>query len=681
MIKKIVPIAALLAPLALSGCKTTPVKVDSSATTMTEESKDAVDRAVARVKPSLVRIQVIEPDYDEGRESKSISFGSGTIITDDGFIMTNHHVAGKAVQIICTLGNREEMNAKLIATDPATDIAIIKLMPGTPMKFPFVEFGDSDAVKVGDTVMAMGSPAALSQSVTLGIIANTAMIQPLSWGSSYKFELDGENVGELVRWIGHDAQIFPGNSGGPLINMDGKIIGVNEVGIGLGGAIPGNLAKKVAFQLIENQAVKRAYAGITIQRLMKRSQDREGAIIASVLKESPAEKAGVKPGDHLLQVNDQKIEGRFNEDLPGINGIIADLPPGQESTWVLQRGTQALTVKVTPIQREPTLIPTLEMRQWGMTARNLTLWTKIGMARQTKDGVLVTSTRAGGPLAQAKPEIKPDDVIVKVNDTPIKSVQDLEALTKKLTEGKEGFVPALVTFERESEQFVTVVQVGIDKLQSPGKEVRKAWLPIETQVLTPEIASELGLENQKGVRVTRLYGNKPADFPLKVGDVITKVDGEPVDASKPVDAEVFPTLIRQMRVGNDVEFEVLRGKDKQTFKAKLEASPQASRELKRYRDLDFEFIAREASFKDRQKPTLAGVDFSVVADSVTQGGWADLGGMLVGDAILEIDGAPIKTIDDVEAAMKKAREEKHSSVIFFIRRDTQNLFLEMEPNW
>lgn len=682
MINKITPIiAASLAVSLLGGCKAT-VKVDSNVTStvVSDETKQVIDNAVARVKPSLVRIQVVEPEYDEGRESKSISFGSGTIITKDGYVMTNHHVAGKAVQIVCTMANREEMNAKLIATDPATDIAIIKLMPDTPMEFPFVEFGDSDAAKVGDAVMAMGSPEALSQSVTLGIISNTAMIQSVAWGD-YKFSLDGEAVGDLVRWIGHDAVIFHGNSGGPLINMEGKIIGVNEVGFGLGGAIPGNLAKKIAFQLIQDQNVKRAYVGMSLQRLMKRSDDREGAIIASVVKDSPAEKAGIKPGDRLIQVGNEKIIGRFDEDLPGVNNIVADLPVNQPSAWIIQRGDQQITVNVTPIQREPALIPTEEMRQWGMTARNLTLWTKIGLARQTKDGVLVTSTRAGGPAAQAKPEIKAEDVIVKVNDTPIKTVQELENFTKKVTEGKEDFVPVLVTFEREAEQYVTVVQVGIDKLQDPGKEVRKAWLPVETQVLTTEIGAQLGLENQKGVRVTRLYKDHPADFPLKVGDVITKVDGEPVDASKPVDAEVFQTMIRQMRIGADTEFEIIRDKATQKVKAKLLSSPQAARELKRYRDLDFEFIVREASFKDHQKPTLAGVEFSIVADSVTSGGWADLGGMHVGDAILEIDGVAVKTVDDVENAMKKAREKKSKAVVFFIRRDTQNKFLEMEPNW
>jgi serine protease Do len=676
-------LASVLCGAALTtlGCRTTvAVHNDARVGDLGEDRKAVMDHAVAQVKPSLVRIQVVEPDYREGRENKWISFGSGTIITEDGFVMTNHHVAGKAVQIICTMSNREEIPAKLIGTDAATDIAVIKLTPEKETKFPVARFGDSEAVRVGDSVLAMGSPAALSQSVTLGIVANAEMITPLSWGD-YKFEIDGENVGELVRWIGHDAAIFPGNSGGPLVNLNGEIVGVNEIGLGLGGAIPGNLAKKVAFEIIEKQMVERAYIGIGLQRLMKKSANREGVLVGSVLKDSPAEKSGFKPGDLLLEINGQKLEGRFDEDLPGINNVIADLPIGKEATFVVRRGEANQTLKVTAEQREPALIPTEELREWGMTAHNLTLWAKIGMARDTKEGVLVTSTRSGGPVAQAKPEIKEGDVIVKVDGVAVHNVKELEEITKRITEGKSDFVPALVTFEREAEQFLTVVQVGIDKLQDPGKEVQKAWLPIETQVLTTDISKQLGIAEQKGVRVTRLYSDAPKDYPLKVGDVVTKLDGEIVDASKPVDAEVFKTAIRQYRVGKEVTLDILREGKSEQVTVKLLPSPQASRELKRYRDLDFDFIAREASFNDRQKPTMQGQDFSVVADSVTSGGWADLGGLRVGDAILEIGGQPIKGVADVEQAMKSAREAKRAAVVFFVRRGTRNLFLEMEPNW
>lgn len=674
---------ALCAGAMLGGCATPRDGASpggETAASLTGEQRAAVDRAVAKVKPALVRIKVVVPDYDDGREEKFIAFGSGTIISEDGYVMTNHHVAGKVVQVICTMANREEIPATLVGTDPATDIAIVKLQPKTPTKFPFAGFGDSSKVKVGDTVMALGSPAALSQSVTLGIISNTEMITPASWGD-YEFELDGESVGELVRWIGHDAAIYPGNSGGPLIDLNGDIIGVNEIGIGLGGAIPGNLAHKVAAQIMETGMVRRAYVGARLQPMLKNATERNGVLVSSVLKDSPAEKAGLKAGDIILQINQDEIEGHFQEDLPGINNVIADLPVGKEATFVLLRDGARQTITVTPEQREPALIPEHEVREWGMTARNLTLWSKIDLARESKSGVLVTSTRSGGPISEAKPEIRPEDVIVKVNDEEVNNLEQLLAATKRILEGRTDMVPVLVTYEREAEQFVTVAKIGVDKLQDPGRDVRKAWLPAQTQVITREVAEQMKQPDLKGVRVTRLYADRPETFPLKVGDLLLKIDGEVIDASKPVDAEVFNTMVRQYRVGAEVQLDILRDGVPRKEKMTLVAAPGKTREMKRYRDLDFEFIAREAAFDDRENPMFAGQEINLVIDSVTSGGWAHLAGLRIGDALISIDGTPVKTVAEVESSMKKVRDEKKNSVVFFVRRKTQSAYLEMEPKW
>ncbi len=200
-----------------------------------------IDMAIDTLRPALVRIRVVSTEYREGREVKMQAVGSGAIITKDGYLITNHHVAGHAVRIFCTLWNREEIEAELIGTDPLTDIAVLKLKPEKPREFAFATFGDSGALRVGDSILAMGSPMALSQSVTLGIISNTEMILPRFWGGAGAFRLDGEDVGSLVRWIGHDAAIYGGNSGGPLVNLRGQIVGINEISYGLAGAIPGNL--------------------------------------------------------------------------------------------------------------------------------------------------------------------------------------------------------------------------------------------------------------------------------------------------------------------------------------------------------------------------------------------------------------------------------------------------------
>jgi serine protease Do len=199
------------------------------------------NQSLSEVYKAIVRIEVISEKGSGGRMMKSRSTGSGVIISKDGIVITNHHVAGKATRLTCRLYNGEEIMADLIGADAMTDLAVLKLRleerKNLADNLTVAKFGNSAEVKVGDTCYAMGSPAGLSQSITRGIISNLAMISPFR-GS---FRLDGENVGELVRWLGHDAIIFPGNSGGPLVDVNGRIIGINEVGIGsLGGAIPAN---------------------------------------------------------------------------------------------------------------------------------------------------------------------------------------------------------------------------------------------------------------------------------------------------------------------------------------------------------------------------------------------------------------------------------------------------------
>lgn len=290
-----------------------------------------VSDAIRKVFPALVLIHVVMEEGAEGRMKKMEGSGSGTIISPEGHVLTNHHVAGRGTRFVCVLSNREEVDATLVGTDALADLSVLKLDLSTrrfkDQPLAVATFGDSDALKTGDVVYAMGSPGGLSQSVTRGIVANTAMIVPRGMSG---LTLDGENVGELVRWIGHDAVIFPGNSGGPLVNPAGEIVGVNEVGIAsLGGAIPANLARKISAQLIEKGAVTRSWIGVEIQPLLRSMTDKKGALVATVWKNSPADKAGIKPGDFIHTYQGQAIPDSYApEDIPVFNAMVLNTDPG-----------------------------------------------------------------------------------------------------------------------------------------------------------------------------------------------------------------------------------------------------------------------------------------------------------------------------------------------------------------
>ncbi|MDQ3070519.1 MAG: trypsin-like peptidase domain-containing protein, partial [Acidobacteriota bacterium] len=350
----------------------------------------AIDRAVAAVYPSLVRISVVAVEHEEGREIKMESSGSGTIITPDGYVVTNHHVAGRTRRIICTLPDREEVPADLIGTDPLSDIAVLKLRPARPRTFPVARFGRSSTLSRGEPVLAMGSPLSVSQSVTLGVISNTELVMPRMFRTA--MTLDGEDVGTIVRWIGHDAAIFPGNSGGPLVNLAGEIVGINEISFGLAGAIPSDLAKAVVDALIKDGQVRRSWLGFEVQPLVGAPAGK-GALIAWVAAGSPADKAAVKAGDELVRVNGAEIEARFAEQLPPVNQILLGLPIGKPAQIVVRRGGIEQTLSVIPEERGPARSNRRELRAWGIAAADLSSIEARELGRDSREGARVINLR------------------------------------------------------------------------------------------------------------------------------------------------------------------------------------------------------------------------------------------------------------------------------------------------
>jgi len=645
-------------------------------------SRAQMDAAIAKVRPALVRIRVVATNYKEGREVKMQAVGSGAIITKDGYLITNHHVAGHAVRLFCTLWNREEIEAELVGTDALTDISILKLRPEKSRSFAPARFGDSSKLRVGDPVLAMGSPMALSQSVTLGIISNTEMIMPRFYSPFARFKLDGEDVGALVRWIGHDAPIYGGNSGGPLVNLRGEIVGINEISFGLGGAIPGNLAKSVAEQIMANGKVRRSWLGVDLQPRFKSSEDERGVLIAGVLEGSPADQAGLKAGDLLVRLGGTPVDVRYDEQMPVFMQLGARLPIGKPVKLKVKRVGKTLSLRLTPIERDEFYPKQKELKQWGLTVRNLSLLSAKEMKRPNQDGVAITSVRPGGPAGDAKPSLAPGDVLVAINDTPIKHVQDLIELTRKLTEQQTEPVPVVATFERRAARYLAVVKVGIEELKDPGLEVTKAWLPVEMQVISRAIAKQLGRPDLRGFYLTRIYPGSTADTAgLKSGDFIIALDGEKLTASGPEHEDELSSMIRQYDIDKTVELTVLRGGTKLTVPVELVRSPRLRREMKSYRNDDFEFTARDVSFFDRAEEQWPGDQQGALVEDVKPGSWAELGSLYVGDLVLEVDGQPVDNVDALRHRMEQIASDKPSTVVMKVLRGIHTKYLEMEPNW
>jgi serine protease Do len=645
--------------------------------------RERIQKAVDRVYPTLVRIDVVMESGGSGRMQKSRGTGSGAIISPDGYIVTNHHVAGRGSRITVRMTNREELPATLVGTDALSDLTILKIDPAarrdpaTPL--PCAAFGDSDTLRIGDVVLAMGSPAGLSQSVTQGIVSNLALIPP---GGA--LQIDGESVGELIRWIGHDAIIFPGNSGGPLVNLDGEIVGVNEIGVGsLGGAIPANIAQAVAEEIIAKGSVARSWVGMGVQPLMKSMTADAGVVVGSVLPGGPAEKAGIKPGDLITSFHGTAIPAaRSPEDLPAFNRLVFGVPVAANVVVKGSRDGVAREWTVTTAIREPSLPKEVELQPMGLTARDVTKVVALERKRPNTDGAIVVGVRNGGGAAEAKPALRGGDIITQLGAEPIARTADLVRVVTAISGKTKEPVPTLVTFVRDAEQMVTVAKIGPpSESDRVGKPVRP-WLGVQTQVLTREIAEALGIAGKKGVRVTHVVPESPAATAgLRVGDLLLKLDGRVIPANSPADTEVFENLILPYAVGTEITFDGLRGGEPLMVKAALAATPAATGDLDTFKDETFEFTVRELPLAERIAEQLPVDAPGVRVSTVQPNGWAALAGIGPGDIIVSIDGQVVRTVAEAEKLLKGFREAKPKHVVFFIRRGVGSGFAEVEPRW
>jgi serine protease Do len=381
------------------------------------------------------------------REQRRRSLGSGFIVSDDGFILTNNHVVERADEITVTLfGRKEEFKAEVVGTDPKTDIALIKIKAGN--KLPKVDLGDSETLEIGEWVVAIGNPFGLGHTVTAGIV-------------SAKGRIIGS--GPYDDFIQTDASINPGNSGGPLFTLGGKVVGINTAiiqgGQGIGFTIPINLAKSILGQLRETGKVTRGWLGVYIQEITPEVgeslglPDRKGALVADVTEGGPADKAGFRSGDVIVAFDDKAVESE--RELPQ---LVAQTPVGKKVTATVVRDGKRLEIPVTIGEMEPEPgrradRPDLT-RDLGLAVQGITPEVARRFDIKSRDGVLVTMVEPGSPADKAG--FREGDIIRQINRQTVKGVSDF----RNFLQGVKDDKTALFLVERGEFRIFLAVRTG-----------------------------------------------------------------------------------------------------------------------------------------------------------------------------------------------------------------------------
>jgi serine protease Do len=380
------------------------------------------------------------------QELKQQSLGSGFIIDKEGYIITNNHVVEGAEEIKVKLADGREFKAKVVGRDQKTDLALIKISSFFE-NLPSVPLGDSDQMRVGDWVLAIGNPFGLEETVTQGIISATGRVI----GS-----------GPYDNFLQTDAPINPGNSGGPLINLRGEVIGINtaiiQSGQGIGFSVPINVAKNIVPQLKKEGKVTRGWIGVSVQSITPEIaqafgiKGTAGALVGDVVPGGPADEAGMKRGDVILSFGGKDI--RKMSDLPL---MVAETPVGKTVEVKIMRGGKELTLHLKIVEMPAGKIPSVvspTAESLGLKVENITPMIANELGLKDRSGVVVVGVAPGSAADDAG--IQTGDVIKEVNREVVKSVDDYNGAMKKTGKNK----PLLLLLKRGAQAFYVTIRLS-----------------------------------------------------------------------------------------------------------------------------------------------------------------------------------------------------------------------------
>ncbi len=666
-----------IAPAPARDAGASPAAVPETAGSRIAAARDAV-------LPYVVSILTVNQSFEQGEPTLSVSSGSGTVITPQGHIVTNAHVVekGKAFRVVFADGH--ELPAKLIGEDTLSDLAVLQAIPVNPEVFKHAEFASTNDLQAGDTVLAMGAPWGLSNSMSAGVVNNPRRLLV----SLFDDEADYEDTlgpdlptGRYYSWIQHDAAIAPGNSGGPLVDANGRIVGVNARGMVFGGdlafAIPGPDASHVAHALIEHGFVQRAYLGFRL-RSLKGTNFSTGVLLNAVDRDSPAEHAGLRVGDLLLTLDGRAVDAPQPIDVPGLQREIAELPIGRAITLGIERDGKRSDVKLTTASYPRDSGDEQGYSPFGISARELTAPMARRRGLDFNDGLLLTGLRPGGPAANARPALQAGDVLRSVDGKPVRAIGDLKPWKDKPAK----IEPLLVGFQRQGENLLATLRPSYgDRSRTPLPELPNAWSGVEVQPVTTSLATAFGT-GAEGYRISRVYPGSPLGATgAQIGDLITTINDKPLKPGSDSNSDGFDQAVRELEVGLPARFGILRGGHASVLTVKLSASPIEASGLKTLRVSKLRIQARELSFYDRVARHLPADQNGVFIDGVESGGPGGLAHIKAGDIVLSLDGHATPDLDAFSAAFALALQSHTPAIPIRVVRGAEVRLLFLDRSW
>jgi len=423
------------------GCsqRTGPGSAVASPGLATLDFREVVKKAKDKVFPAVVFIKCVRETHETGKKISQEISGSGVIVSTTGEVLTNWHVVDKAVEVRCLLFDGQAMDAKVLGTDKDTDLALLQLrMPDKlktvdggevdldslqlQMRLPYAQLGDSTVLREGDFVMAMGAPWGMSRSVSIGIVSCTHRFLPA-------------NHSQYSLWLQTDASICPGNSGGPLVNTAGDIIGINTLATYIGGdmgfAVPSDTIRHILPQLREHGKVNWSWYGLQLQPLRDFNKNiyfdaTRGVIVAGTDPESPARHAGILAMDHIVKVNGESVDAVTEEDLPAMRRMLGLMPKHEPVKLELIRKNETVVVDVTPREKGEVEGNELDCPRWDFTVKTINQFDNPDLHFYRKEGIFVFGIKYPGNATSAG--LRQQDIILKIDDKEVTTLEQVKEI-------------------------------------------------------------------------------------------------------------------------------------------------------------------------------------------------------------------------------------------------------------